>query len=151
VNQSQNLELVFVFKRIQENDVNQIFNVFSLNSIDLIGKNVYQYRNEEFLNTFQVTNFEKSKVWVQKQENLNLEFGDIFYIDKPIPVFVEKDPRSQVFIFPGKNWRLATFKKWKSDYRDCTNFEFICDFVLNNLPCEIYRDRETFVAKPKTV
>lgn len=145
----ENLELVFTSKKVEEDSTEFIINAFILSDLGVVGKSVYQNRDNEFINILRINQAEKSKIWIQKQENSNIQFGDAFYVDKPIQITPEKDPRSPVYVFTGKNWKLAAHKKWKPDFRDVTNFEFVCEFELNNQLCDLYKDREIFIAKPK--
>ena len=123
--------------------------------IDLVDKVIEHRRvcsdGEAVLGTFKVVSFSKKLLVVQRiTGSVVVNKCDLFYIDRPVIFQVETSKYVSGFIFEGKNWKLASSKKWQSK-----NFELpdsgsqsVGVVTLNNLQYDVHKIDNGFIAVP---
>lgn len=79
----------------------------------------------------------------------SIEFADSFYAEGQIveaPMETEPLP---VFIFGGKNWKLASVKKWVPGKLAVDGYETVGEIKINGKDCDVFKLPDCFVARPK--
>lgn len=117
---------------------------------DFVGTVLFQYKDGAKVGSWSVESYEKSLVLVRVDGSLELEqcdylFGEITVVEQPPP---SQNKFGHFLVFEGKNWRLASEKKWREKLVNIAGFEHVGDTTIKGKPFMIMKGPELFAAVP---
>lgn len=86
-----------------------------------------------------------------KKEHLSdtIEFSDSFYIEQSDEEVISKEMTlTPVYVFSGKNWKLASPKKWVKMNLNVEGCEKVGDIKIEGKDCTVFKLTDCFAAKP---
>lgn len=119
--------------------------------VDLVGKNLLVNRDNRYVGSWKVES--QGAEWVLvRQEGPDLEHCDYLYGELPV---TEPPPPSRTRIgfylcFEGKNWKLASEKKWREKQVDIADCEHVGDTTIKGKPYQVMRGADFFAAVPSS-
>lgn len=145
--------LLCTVKKTSSEDGKTACSVFMLQDpMELVGKEITQIRVEERIGTWRVLESEKrgrELVLERLSGDVEIEPCDAFYVDLPEPVVIVPGVRAQfeqAYVFSGKNWKLATEKKWQEKVVNVGGFERVGETRLRGKPHRVLKGPEFFAA-----
>jgi hypothetical protein len=123
--------------------------IFLLDDIDLVGKIIEQHRHtdeEQIVGKFIVLESSKPELVVRRIDgSLSLDMCDSLYVQLEDEVSQPISTKVNAYSFNGKNWKLASIKKWKPCKIDRPNSE--CIGIVNlHTSCKVFKTDDGFVA-----
>lgn len=161
----QKLDLVATVKFSTDQEDHTECNVFLLSNENMVGKTLYQVRDEVQCGTWEVLDQGKGVLKLKRMSG-EAEFVmvDALYTEHVEPVVVSEPVRApqKVMTFSGKNWKLASEKKWKEIYFHFLDeaiatayksgaSESVGEATIRGSLYTIHKFESTFLAVPKTV
>lgn len=119
--------------------------------VDLVGKHLMQNRDGQYVGSWRVES--QGAEWVlARQEGPDLEQCDYMFGELPV---TEPPPPSRTqfghyLVFEGKNWKLASEKKWRERMIDVAGFQHVGDTTIKGKPYQIMRGQDVFAAIPSS-
>lgn len=127
-----------------------VCSVFILNKFpDSEGKKLYQYRDSNKVGVWLIRSFGLKTHLTRVSGNVEIEQCDALYGDMEMSEkVVSVTPQQRVLVFEGKNWKLASEKKWREKELDTTGFEEVGDSSFKGKAHKILKGPSCFVAIP---
>ena len=156
------MEMFFAAKTTVDGEETVEISAFVLRSWVLpSGTKVEQHRESAIIATWELVSHTNKSV-VLKKLDIPIEFGDMFYAESPvIEAPMVEAPTMNVFVFSGKNWKLASAKKWTPAELLATTVhrgmsEILGDINIKGKDCDVCKvtnklDEIMFIAVPKAV
>ena len=114
-----------------------------------------QRRDGAIITTQELVSYTNKLMTLKKSDN-EILFGDTFYAEAPFIEVKEVTQLSKVLAFSGKNWRLASTKKWKQSEISLEGCKRVGELSVNGKDYDVYKIEDennptTFAAKLKEV
>lgn len=125
-----------------------ICSVFMLRDIkELTGRTLSQYRLENRVGAWKVESYNKDLVLERIDGISEIEPCDTLHIElEASPVSVVETHIEQALVFSGKNWKLASEKKWTEKTIDVTGFEKVGETKIRGKAYHVLKGPDVFAA-----
>ncbi len=114
----------------------------------LVGKTVSHYREEVRIGSWRVVSYERTLVLErvhgdEAPQMADYLTGEVLRTEPPPP---SRRQFGHHLVFEGKNWKLASEKKWREKLVDIAGFEHVGDTTVKGRPHRVLKGPEFFVA-----
>jgi hypothetical protein len=141
--------LIATVKRGQQGDSDPIkCSIFLLrNDLDLIGRTLEHRRETTILGTFSVESIAVDVFSLRRLDGGEpIVSGDVFYAQLEEPKMEIVSTLVKGFVFSGKNWKLASPKKWKDGSVESPSSKPVGEVNLSGNLCDVFKLETGFVA-----
>jgi hypothetical protein len=155
------MEVFCSVKTVIENGDSLECSVFILQKWKFESGTIFEQRREDnVVATLELVE-QTAKALVFKKTDTSIEFGDILYVEPPVEIVpIVTSPDIDVLVFSGKNWKLASPKKWvptrlmSSSIESAMKKEKLGETNLLGKNCDVCRitnslEETIFVAVPR--
>ena len=147
----ENLDLVATVKSSSVSGDNVECDAFVMCRESLTSRKIFQYRDNMQCGTWEVLAHTKSVLVLKRIDgDQELVEVDALYVEHQEPIVQPAAAAPQkVLTFEGKNWKLASEKKWKEAYVTGASSDVVGEATLRGKLHEIRKSESGFIAIPK--